>query len=111
WSDTALYYILGNKLMEDAAKWWVSMNRRLPKRKRTWSNLKKALLRRYGERKDKSAAEWRVNMRPLMPGETYADFAAELRDVIGPNNNTRKLVQQEPKPKTLEEAVEKATEI
>ncbi|EGZ06232.1 hypothetical protein PHYSODRAFT_246670 [Phytophthora sojae] len=86
-----------------------------------------ALLRRYGERKDKSAAEWRVNMRPMMPGETYADFAAGLRDVIGPNNmhervllaqfyrcldkTTRKLVQQEPKPKTLEEAVEKATEI
>ncbi|GMF41781.1 unnamed protein product [Phytophthora fragariaefolia] len=86
--------------MEDASRWWVNMNRRLPKRKRTWTNLKKSLLRHYGERKDKSAAEWRVSMRPMMPGETYADFAAGLRDV-----------RQEPRPKTLEEAVDKATEI
>ncbi|GMF48286.1 unnamed protein product [Phytophthora fragariaefolia] len=89
--------------------------------------LEKSLLRRYGERKDKSAAEWRVSMRPMMPGETYADFAAGLRDVVGRNNvservllaqfyrcldkTTRKLVRQEPRPKTLEEAVDKATEI
>ncbi|EGZ04816.1 hypothetical protein PHYSODRAFT_398273, partial [Phytophthora sojae] len=127
WSGKALYYILGNKLMEDAARWWVNMNRRLPERQRTWKNLKKALLRRYGERKDKSAAEWRVGMRPMMPGETYADFAAGLRDVVGINNvrervllaqfyrcldkTTRKLVKQAPRPKTLEEAVDKATEI
>ncbi|KAE8965286.1 hypothetical protein PR001_g28779 [Phytophthora rubi] len=103
WSDSALYCILGNKLMENAARWWVNMNRQLPKRKRTWSNLKKGLLRRYGEKKDKSAAEWRVSMRPMMPGETYADFAAGLRDVVGRNHA--------PKPKTLEEAVDKATEI
>ncbi|KAE9067481.1 hypothetical protein PF006_g29993 [Phytophthora fragariae] len=113
--------------MENAARWWVNMNRQLPKRKRTWSNLKKGLLRRYGEKKDKSAAEWRVSMRPMMPGETYADFAAGLRDVVGRNHvservllaqfyrcldkTTRKLVRQAPKPKTLEEAVDKATEI
>ncbi|KAE9293030.1 hypothetical protein PF008_g24911 [Phytophthora fragariae] len=48
WTDKALYYIMGNKLMENAARWWVNMNRRLPTRKKTWSNLKKALLRRYG---------------------------------------------------------------
>ncbi|KAE9064815.1 hypothetical protein PF010_g28466 [Phytophthora fragariae] len=127
WSDSVLYYILGNKLMENAARWWVNMNRQLPKRKRTWSNLKKGLLRRYGETKDKSAAEWRVSMRPMMPGETYADFAAGLRDVVGRNHvservqlaqfyrcldkTTRKLVRQAPKPKTLEEAVDKATAI
>ncbi|ETM33993.1 hypothetical protein L914_18825, partial [Phytophthora nicotianae] len=103
------------------------MNRRLPKRDRTWTNLKKALLRRYGEKLDKSAAEWRVNMRRMMPGETYADFAAALRDVVGRNKvservllaqfcrsldkTTKKLVKQRPKPRTLEEAVDKANEI
>ncbi|KAE8964448.1 hypothetical protein PF011_g28660 [Phytophthora fragariae] len=66
-------------------------------------------------------------MRPMMPGETYADFAAGLHDVVGRNHvservllaqfyrcldkTTRKLVRQAPKPKTLEEAVDKATEI
>ncbi|POM62689.1 Gag-pol fusion protein [Phytophthora palmivora] len=28
WSDKALYFILGNKLMENASKWWVDMDRR-----------------------------------------------------------------------------------
>ncbi|ETP03657.1 hypothetical protein F441_19409 [Phytophthora nicotianae CJ01A1] len=127
WSDHALYFILGNKLMDNAARWWVNMNRRLPKRDRTWTNLKKALLRRYGEKLDKSAAEWRVNMRRMMPGKTYADFAAALRDVVGRNKvservllaqfcrsldkTTKKLVKQRPKPRTLEEAVDKANEI
>ncbi|KAG6613805.1 uncharacterized protein IUM83_19587 [Phytophthora cinnamomi] len=127
WSDTALYFIMGNKLMDDAAKWWVNMNRRLSPRKRTWTNLKKALLRRYAEKLDKSAAEWRVSMRRMMPGETYADFAAGLRDVVGRNRvgervllaqfyrcldkTTKKLVKQAPKPATLEEAVDKATDI
>ncbi|KAE9065566.1 hypothetical protein PF006_g30441 [Phytophthora fragariae] len=118
---------MGNKLMDDAAKWWVNMNRRLPERKRTWTNLKKALLRRYAEKLDKSAAEWRVSMRRMMPGETYADFAAGLRDAVGRNRiservllaqfyrcldkTTKKLVKQAPKPATLEEAVDKATDI
>jgi hypothetical protein len=57
WSDRSLYFIMGNKLMENAAKWWVD-DGRMPDRKRTWTNLKKALLRRYGEKLDKSAAEW-----------------------------------------------------
>ncbi|ETP36094.1 hypothetical protein F442_15887 [Phytophthora nicotianae P10297] len=127
WPDHALYFILGNKLMDNAARWWVNMNRRLPSRDRTWTYLKKALLRRYGEQLDKSAAEWRVNMRRMMPGETYSDFAAALRDVVGRNKaservllaqfyrnldkTTKKLVKQRPKPKTLEEAVDKANEI
>ncbi|KAE9356739.1 hypothetical protein PR003_g2153 [Phytophthora rubi] len=127
WSDKSLYFILGNKLMENAAKWWVDMDRRLPETKRTWTNLKKALLRRYGEKLGKSAAEWRVSMRRMMPGETHADFAAGLRDVVGQNKvservllaqfyrcldkTTKKLVKQSPKPRTLEEAVDKATEI
>ncbi|KAG6611706.1 uncharacterized protein IUM83_17201 [Phytophthora cinnamomi] len=92
-----------------------------------WTNLKKALLRRYGEKLDKSAAEWRDSMRRMMPGETHADFAAGLRDVVGRNRvservwlaqfyrcldkTTKKLVKQHPKPRTLEEAVDKATEI
>ncbi|ETI53029.1 hypothetical protein F443_03970 [Phytophthora nicotianae P1569] len=103
WSDKALYFILGNKLMENASKWWVDMDRRLIEKRRTWTYLKKALLRRYGEKLDKSAAEWRVSMRRMMPGETHADFAAGLRDVVGRN--------KDPKPGTLEEAVDKATEI
>ncbi|KAE9120177.1 hypothetical protein PF010_g7586 [Phytophthora fragariae] len=85
WSDKSLYFILGNKLMENAAKWWVDIDHSLPETKRTWTNLKKALLRRYGEKLDKSAAEWRVSMRRMMPGETHADFAAGLRDVVGRN--------------------------
>ncbi|KAE8979273.1 hypothetical protein PR001_g24601 [Phytophthora rubi] len=127
WSDKSLYFILGNKLMENAAKWWVDMDRRLPETTRTWTNLKKALLRRYGEKLDKSAAEWRVSMRRMMPGKTHADFAAGLRDVVGRNKvservllaqfyrcldkTTMTLVKQSPKPRTLEEAVDKATEI
>ncbi|KAE8970439.1 hypothetical protein PR002_g27116 [Phytophthora rubi] len=127
WSDHALYFILGNKLMENAAKWWVNQDRRLKKRQRTWTNLKKALLRRYGPKLDKSNAELCVTMRRMMPGKTYADFATGLRDVVGRNRvkervllaqflryldkTTKKLVQQRPKPKTLEEAVDKATEI
>ncbi|KAE9243909.1 hypothetical protein PF004_g5922 [Phytophthora fragariae] len=63
----------------------------------------------------------------MMPGETYADFAAALRDLCGNNKirervllaqfyrsldrTTRLLVKQRPKPETLEEAVDKATEI
>ncbi|KAG2823121.1 hypothetical protein PC118_g6842 [Phytophthora cactorum] len=85
------------------------MNRRLKEKRRTWSYLKKALLRRYGEKLDKSAAEWRVSMRRMMSGETHADLAAGLRDVV--DKTTKKLVKQDPKPKTLEEAVDKATEI
>ncbi|KAE8975042.1 hypothetical protein PF005_g25895 [Phytophthora fragariae] len=66
-------------------------------------------------------------MRRMMPGETYADFAAGLRDVVGRNKiservllaqfyrcldkTTKKFVRQSPKPKTLEEAVDKATDI
>lgn len=103
------------------------MDRRLSERKRTWTNLKQMLLRRYGEKLDKSAAEWRVSMRRMMLGETHADFAAGLRDVVGRNKvservllaqfyrcldkTTKKLVRQEPQPRTLEEAVDKAMEI
>ncbi|GMF57766.1 unnamed protein product [Phytophthora fragariaefolia] len=127
WSGRALYFILGNKLLENAATWWVDMNRRMPESEKTWKNLKKALLRRYGEKLDKSTAKWRVSMRRMMPGETYADFAAGLRSCVGRNRvservllaqfyrclekTTRKLVKQRPKPKTLEEAVDKATDI
>ncbi|KAE8881667.1 hypothetical protein PF005_g1736 [Phytophthora fragariae] len=119
WSDHALYFILGNKLMENAAKWWVNQDRRLKKRQRTWTNLKKALLRRYGPKLDKSNAELRVAMRRMMSGETYADFAAgrvKERVLLAQflrclDKTTKKLVQQRPKPKTMEEAVDKATEI
>ncbi|GMF48302.1 unnamed protein product [Phytophthora fragariaefolia] len=49
WSDHELYFILGNKLLENAASWWVDINRGMPERDKTWKKLKKALLRRYGE--------------------------------------------------------------
>jgi hypothetical protein len=127
WTDASLYYILGNKLMDNAARWWVNINRKLDERGRTWTNLKKMLLRRYAEKLDKLTAEWRVNMRRMMPGETYADFAAGLRDVVGRNRvservllaqfywcldkTMKKLVRQSPKPRSLEDAVDKATEI
>lgn len=68
------------------------MDRRLPDRKRTWTYLIKALLRRYGERLDRSAAEWRVCMRRMMPGETYADFASAPREVIGKNKVSERVL-------------------
>ncbi|KAE8983278.1 hypothetical protein PF005_g23141 [Phytophthora fragariae] len=70
WTDAELYYILGNKLQDNAARWWVQMDQELATDERTWTRLKAALLRRYGERPDKSAAEWRVSRRRMMPGET-----------------------------------------
>lgn len=127
WSDRDLYYILGNKLVDNAAKFYTTLNRRLRRRERTWSNLRRALLRRYGERVDKSAAEFRVAQRFFAPGETYADFAAGLREAAGRarvrervllaqfyrclNMTVRALVEQRPEPKTLEEAVDKAMQI
>ncbi|KAG3137485.1 hypothetical protein PI126_g17387 [Phytophthora idaei] len=77
------------------------MDRMMAPRKRTWTILKKALLRRYGAKLDMSAAERRVNMRRMMPGETYA---TGLRDVVERN----KLGTE---PGTLEEAVDRATEV
>jgi len=66
-------------------------------------------------------------MRRMMPGETHANFAAGLRDTVGRNKvsdrvllaqfyrcldkTTKKLVKQHPAPRTLEDAVAKATEI
>jgi hypothetical protein len=126
WSDSELFFILGNKLMDSASRWWVTMNRKLTPQERTWTTLKTALLRRYGERLDISAAEWRVNQRQMMPGETYADFAAGLRDATGRNlveervllaqfyrclNLTVKQLVKQRNPLTLEHAVDFATEI
>ncbi|OWY96635.1 hypothetical protein PHMEG_00033051, partial [Phytophthora megakarya] len=127
WTDTELYYHLGNKLQDNAARWWVQMDQELREEDRTWTKLKKALTRRYGERPDKDMAEWRVSQRRMLPGETYADFAAGLREMTGQNHvservllaqfyrsldkTTRQLVRFPPKPRTLEDAVDKATEI
>ncbi|KAG2889558.1 hypothetical protein PC110_g342 [Phytophthora cactorum] len=63
----------------------------------------------------------------MMPGEIHADFSSILRDVVGRNRvservlleqfyrcldkTTKKLIQPDPKPRALEEAVDKATEI
>ncbi|KAE8911924.1 hypothetical protein PF003_g4867 [Phytophthora fragariae] len=53
--------------MDSAAKWWVDMSRRPTDRKQKGNYLKKVLLRRYSEKLDKSAAEWRVAMRMMIP--------------------------------------------
>ncbi|KAE9008013.1 hypothetical protein PR001_g16814 [Phytophthora rubi] len=122
WSDRALYFILGNKLMDTAARWWVNMDRRMKDRKRTWTHRKKALRRRFGERLDSTMAALRVQNRPWMQGETHADYAAALREVVGRNKvdekirlaqfyrcldkTTRLLVRDKKRPKTLEEAAE-----
>ncbi|KAG6611633.1 uncharacterized protein IUM83_13823 [Phytophthora cinnamomi] len=67
WANEELYYILGNKLQDSAARWWVQLDRKLRDNERTWTRLKSSLLRRYGERPDKSMAEWRVTQRRMMP--------------------------------------------
>jgi hypothetical protein len=85
WTDKELYFVVGNKFQEDAAKSWVQINKELVGADRTWSRLKEALTLRYGERPDQAQAEWRVMSRPLLRGETYADFAAGLRDAAGQN--------------------------
>ncbi|KAE8959308.1 hypothetical protein PF011_g30476 [Phytophthora fragariae] len=127
WTDEVLYYIVGNNLQDDAAKFWVQMNKELTGTERTWSRLKAAMVRRYGERPDLATAEWRVMRRKMYPGETFADFASGLRDAAGQNRvreetllgqfyrclekTTRQLVKLPPIPETLEEAVDKATKI
>ncbi|KAE8994225.1 hypothetical protein PR001_g12777 [Phytophthora rubi] len=127
WTDEELYFIVGNKLQDNAAGWWVQMDQELPNAEKTWTRLKAALMRRYGERPDQAMAEWRVYQRMMYPGETFADFAAGLRDLTGQNHvsertllsqfyrnldkTTRMLVKQDPVPTTLEQAVDKATAI
>ncbi|KAG3136467.1 hypothetical protein PI126_g17817 [Phytophthora idaei] len=64
---------------------WVQCHKELSQDDRTWTKLKKALLRWYRERPDLAQAEWRVMQRTMMPGETLADFAAGLRDAAGQN--------------------------
>ncbi|KAE9244115.1 hypothetical protein PF004_g5812 [Phytophthora fragariae] len=96
-------------------------------RKRTWTHLKKALRRRFGERLDSTKAALRVQNRPWMHGKTHADYAAALREVVGRNKvdekillaqfyrcldkTTRLLVRDKKRPKTLEEAAELAAKI
>ncbi|OWZ03689.1 LOW QUALITY PROTEIN: hypothetical protein PHMEG_00024533 [Phytophthora megakarya] len=127
WTDHALYFILGNKLMESAAMWWVTLNQGLTRRQQSWTYLKKQLLKRFGPRKNKAAAEWRVNNRSRLYGEPYSDFAEGLRKAADRNRiservflaqyyrnldvTTRQLVRMKPTPKTLEEAVAKTNRI
>ncbi|KAG3253568.1 hypothetical protein PI124_g1864 [Phytophthora idaei] len=58
WSDEELYYVVGNKLQDVAAKSWVQIHKELARHERTWTKLKEALVRRYGERPDLVQAEW-----------------------------------------------------
>lgn len=57
WTDEELYFIVGNKLQDNAASWWVQMDQELPESEKTWTRLKEALMRRYGERPDPVMAE------------------------------------------------------
>ncbi|OWY96787.1 hypothetical protein PHMEG_00032860 [Phytophthora megakarya] len=102
------------------------MNQGLTKRQQTWSYLKKELLKRCGPKKNKAAAEWRVNNRSKLYGESYNDFAAGLRNAADRyrvservflaqqyrylDMTPRQLVKLDPRPSTLEEAVAKTTD-
>ncbi|KAG2884667.1 hypothetical protein PC117_g25771 [Phytophthora cactorum] len=46
WSDEELYYVVGNKLQDVAAKSWVQIHKELARHERTWTKLKEALVRR-----------------------------------------------------------------
>ncbi|GMF40547.1 unnamed protein product [Phytophthora fragariaefolia] len=125
-TDEELYFIVGNKFQDNAAGSWVQMDQELLSAENTWTRfLKAALMRRYGERPDQAMAEWRVYQRMMYPGKTFAEFAAGLRDLTGQNHvsersllaqfyrkldkKTRMLVEQDPVPTTLGQAVDKAT--
>ncbi|KAK1941523.1 hypothetical protein P3T76_007389 [Phytophthora citrophthora] len=113
--------------MDNAARWWVNYDRRLRPEVRTWTNLKEGLLQRYGPPVNLDEAEWRVNSRKMFHGESYADFAAGLREAAERNDVeervflaqfyreidrvTRQLVKQPPVPRTLEQAVRKARDL
>ncbi|OWZ17393.1 LOW QUALITY PROTEIN: hypothetical protein PHMEG_0008666 [Phytophthora megakarya] len=109
--------------MGNASKWWVDMDRRTPERKRNWTYLAKALLRRHGEKLDESTTEWRVRMRRMISGKPmlilrpgYATCGQESRVLLAQfycslDKTTKKLVKQHFKPRTMEEAVKKATDI
>ncbi|GMF24427.1 unnamed protein product [Phytophthora fragariaefolia] len=119
--------MVGNKLQDDAAKSWVQINKELVDHERTWTKLKEALVRMYGERPDLAQAEWRVMQRTMQPGETFAYFSSGLRDAAGQNpvreetllgqfyrgleKTTRQSVKLAPTPTSLGEAVDKATRI
>ncbi|OWZ19435.1 hypothetical protein PHMEG_0006332 [Phytophthora megakarya] len=64
-------------------------------------------------------AEWRVSQRHMLSGETYADFAAILRDLCGINRVSERVLlaqyyislDQTTRMLRLEQAVDKTTEI
>ncbi|GMF36876.1 unnamed protein product [Phytophthora fragariaefolia] len=59
WTDEEVYFVVGNKLQDNAAGWWVQMDQELPMAEKTWTHLKAALIRRYEESPDQAMAEWR----------------------------------------------------
>lgn len=132
WSDKDLYFILGNKLKESAAEWHVDMHRQLQRRWRThlmiWTYLKKQLLLRFGERLDRSQAEWRVKNRIRYNTEGYMTYVSQLRKLVGRNRVRERVLldqfyrqlkpelrllvrQQRPKPKTVEETARRASKL
>ncbi|KAE9325463.1 hypothetical protein PR003_g16476 [Phytophthora rubi] len=95
WNDEELYYVVGNKSQDDAAKSWVQINKELVGHERTWSKLKEALV--YETRRDRTV----FGKRETLLGQFYR----------GLENTTRQLVKLAPTPTTLGEAVDKATKI
>ncbi|GMF26830.1 unnamed protein product [Phytophthora fragariaefolia] len=57
WTDKELYFIVGNKLQDNAAIWWVQMDQELPDPEKTWTRLESVLMGRYGELPDQAMAE------------------------------------------------------
>ncbi|GMF53410.1 unnamed protein product [Phytophthora fragariaefolia] len=104
WTDEELYFVVGNKLQDNAAGWWVQMDQELPMAEKTWTHLKAALIRRRSQILQLDCAMGLA--RTMLGNERWvAQFNRNL------DKSTRMLVKQAPVPTTLEQAVDKATAI
>ncbi|ETL24394.1 hypothetical protein L916_21591 [Phytophthora nicotianae] len=90
WTDEELYYILSNKLQDTPQGSGSRWTKNCPGA--NVDNVEDGLTTTIRERPDKSAAEWRVSRRRMMPGETYVDFAAGLRDLTGQNQVSERIL-------------------
>lgn len=128
WRDDELFFIVGGLLKGDAADWLVSVHRQLDDQAKTFTHLRQLLTQRYGERPNVTAAKARMYQTWWTAGQTFSDYAALLRRVVGNNPVTeQELVEQfingipdtvrpwvstaEPKPRTVEEAAALASQI
>lgn len=132
WTDRELYTKLGQLLGESAFDWRVSIDRQLVHGRRTdlmtWTYLKKLLLQRFGVRRKRADVELLVTQRGKFGTETYMDYAAQLRQIVGRTRvrervlldqfyrqlrtSVSTLVQdRRPRPKTIEDAARIASRI